>query len=169
MTQSKALQPHFHRDLGMHAKDCLGIAQSLEILLASTYALYVKTHGFHWNVTGPLFHTLHTLFETQYLELADAVDEIAERLRALGHMAPASLAAFSSLSQIKDAQEPLSAHDRIAVLADDHATVVRHARHALKEMQDSGDEVTADLFIERMRTHEKTHWMLCSLLEDKAS
>lgn len=166
MTQSKSVSPHFHRDIGINTKDCLNIAQGLEILLANTYALYIKTHGFHWNVTGPLFHTLHALFETQYLELAEAVDEIAERLRALGHIAPASLSAFTRLSQVNDAQEPLTARERIAELANDHATVVRHARHVLQELQTGNDEVTADLLVERMRTHEKTHWMLCSLLEE---
>jgi starvation-inducible DNA-binding protein len=139
--------------------------EALSRLLADSYTLYLKTHNFHWNVKGPMFTTLHTLFETQYTELALAVDEIAERIRAIGAPAPGSYAAFSKLTAIKESETAPPALEMVQQLAADQETVARSARAALEVAQASDDEVSADLAIARMQIHEKNAWMLRSHLE----
>ncbi len=134
---------------------------ALERLLADTYVLYIKTHGFHWNVTGPRFAALHAMFETQYLELFAAVDEIAERIRALGQMAPASNRQFSALTSLTESGEPVPADsEMVRQLADDHARVIATANTVLKAAEKADDAPTMDLAIRRMTIHEKTRWML---------
>lgn len=141
-------------------------AEALSVLLASSYTLYLKTHNFHWNVTGPMFTTLHTLFETQYTELALAVDEIAERLRALGYPAPGSYAQFAELSLVKDAPDKApSAKEMIQQLTDDQRTVAEAARNVIKSAEASNDQASADLGTRRIDLHEKSAWMLSSHLE----
>jgi starvation-inducible DNA-binding protein len=139
--------------------------EALSRLLADSYVLYLKTHNFHWNVTGPMFTTLHTLFETEYSELALAVDEIAERIRALGAVAPGSFSAFSGLATIKEAQGVPKATDMIQELVDDQAQVVASAKDVVKAAEAAGDDATADLGIRRIQIHEKNSWMLASHLE----
>jgi starvation-inducible DNA-binding protein len=134
-------------------------------LLADSYTLYLKTHNFHWNVKGPMFTTLHTLFETQYTELALAVDEIAERIRAVGATAPGSYAAFSKLTRIAEAESVPKALEMVEQLAKDQETVAESAAAVLKNAQAADDEVSADLAIGRMQVHEKNAWMLRSHLE----
>ena len=142
------------------------IADGLSHLLADSYTLYLKTHNYHWNVTGPLFNTLHTLFEEQYVELAAAVDEIAERIRALGVLAPGSYSAFADMTSIDEETGHPSAEDMIANLVKGQEAVVRTARKALPAAQDAGDEPTVDLLTQRMQIHEKNAWMLRSMLAD---
>ncbi len=142
------------------------IAQGLSKLLADTYTLYLKTHNYHWNVTGPMFQTLHLMFETQYTELALAVDLIAERIRALGFPAPASYADFARLTSIKDFNGTPHARDMIADLVNGQEAVTRTAREVFPIVDDAHDEPTADLLTTRMQLHEKNAWMLRSLLED---
>ena len=141
------------------------IAAGLSRLLADSYTLYLKTHNFHWNVTGPMFQTLHLMFETQYNELALAVDQIAERIRALGYPAPGSYTEYAKLSSIKDAKGVPSATKMIAELVAGQEAVVRTARSIFPLVEKANDEPTADLLTQRMQTHEKTAWMLRSLLE----
>lgn len=141
------------------------IAKGLSVLLADSYTLYLKTHNFHWNVTGPMFQTLHLMFETHYNELALAVDLIAERIRALGHPAPGSYAEFSKLTSVKEAQGVTKSQDMIRQLLESHATLVRTAKQAFPAAEDAGDQATMDLLTQRMNVHEKTSWMLRSLLE----
>jgi starvation-inducible DNA-binding protein len=152
-------------DIGIADKDRTVIATGLGRLLADTYGLYLKTHNFHWNVTGPMFQTLHLMFETQYTELATAVDLIAERIRSLGHPAPGSYAAFGKLTSIKDAIGVPSAEDMIRELVEGQETVVRTARSLWPAVEKASDQATADLLTQRMQHHEKTAWMLRSLLE----
>lgn len=141
-------------------------AEALSVLLASSYTLYLKTHNFHWNVTGPMFTTLHTLFETQYTELALAVDEVAERLRALGYPAPGSYAQFAKLSKVADAPDQAPpAKEMIAQLAKDQRTVAEAARHVVELAEASRDQASADLGTRRIDLHEKSLWMLSSHLE----
>jgi starvation-inducible DNA-binding protein len=140
------------------------IADGLSRLLADSYTLYLKTHNFHWNVTGPMFNTLHLMFEQQYTELATAVDEIAERIRALGFYAPGSYRQFSELSSIEEAGEIPSADGMIRQLVRDQETVVRTARALLRVAGDVNDEPTVDLLVGRMQVHEKAAWMLRSML-----
>lgn len=140
------------------------IADGLSRLLADTYTLYLKTHNFHWNVTGPMFNTLHTMFETQYNELALAVDEIAERIRALGFPAPGSYAAFSELSSISEADGVPDANEMIKQLAEGQETVARTAREVFASAEGANDQPTADLLTQRMNLHEKNAWMLRSFL-----
>ena len=142
-----------------------GIAEKLSHLLADSYTLYLKTHNFHWNVTGPLFNTLHEMFEVQYTELATAVDEIAERIRALGVRAPGSYAEFTKLTKIAEGSGNESAEDMIKALVEGQETVVRTAREAFPAAADANDEPTADLLTQRMQIHEKNAWMLRSMLE----
>ena len=150
----------------MHHTNAQPIAGRLEELLADSYLLYLKTHNFHWNVTGPMFNTLHTLFEVQYQELALAVDELAERIRALGQPAPGSFAAFAQLANIKEApEEKLSAEDMLRVAAADQRKLVETAQRAFDEAHAGGDDVTADLAVRRMQVHQKNEWMLRSHLE----
>jgi starvation-inducible DNA-binding protein len=152
-------------DIGISESDRKEIAAGLSRLLADTYTLYVKTHNFHWNVTGSLFNTLHQMFEQQYTELATAVDEIAERIRALGFPAPGSYAQFGSLTSIKEETGVPSAQDMIAQLAKDQETVARTAREVFPVADEAHDEPTADLLTQRMQIHEKTAWMLRSMLD----
>jgi starvation-inducible DNA-binding protein len=152
-------------DLGIKPQDRKAIAQGLSRLLADTYTLYLKTHNFHWNVKGPMFQTLHLMFETQYNELALAVDLIAERIRALGYPAPGSYAEYSKLSSIKEATGVPAAKKMIAELVAGQEAVVRTARSIFPVVDKANDEPTADLLTQRMQIHEKTAWMLRSLLE----
>ena len=152
-------------EIGIKTQDRKAIADGLSRLLADTYSLYLKTHNFHWNVKGPMFQTLHLMFETQYNELALAVDLIAERIRALGHPAPGTYTDFARLSSIKEAKGVPAATKMIAELVAGQEAVVRTARQIFPLVEKAGDEPTADLLTQRMQTHEKTAWMLRSLLE----
>jgi starvation-inducible DNA-binding protein len=153
-------------DIGISATDRAKIAQGLSKLLADTYTLYLKTHNFHWNVTGPMFNTLHAMFMEQYTELWNAVDPIAERIRALGHAAPGSYAQFGKLSSISDAPAtPPKALDMVRVLVEGHEAVARTARGVFPAAERADDQPTADLLTQRLDIHEKTAWMLRSLLE----
>ena len=154
-------------DIGIGEKDRGAIAGGLARLLADTYTLYLTTHNFHWNVTGPMFNTLHTMFMAQYTELWNAVDPIAERIRALGHAAPGSYAQFAKLSSIADAPaKPPKAMEMVKILVDGHEAVARTARSIFPLADAAGDEPTADLLTQRLTVHEQTAWMLRSLLED---
>lgn len=152
-------------DIGIAEKERVAISEGLSHLLADTYTLYLKTHNFHWNVTGPHFQTLHLMFETHYTELAQAVDVIAERIRSLGSYAPGTYAQFVKLSSIKEESEVPKATDMIRLLVEAHEAVIRTARNLFPQAQESNDEATADLLTQRIQTHEKTAWMLRSLLE----
>jgi len=151
-------------DIGIPAEQLEAITTGLSRLLADTYTLYLKTHNYHWNVTGPQFNTLHTMFEQQYTELAMAVDEIAERIRALGAWAPGSYSDYARLSTVKEASGIPSAEEMVAELAADQATVVRTARTVFPAAEAAGDEPTADLLTQRMQVHEKTAWMLRAMI-----
>jgi len=140
------------------------IAKGLSVLLADSYSLYLKTHNYHWNVTGPLFNTLHTMFEAQYTELATAVDEIAERIRALGIRAPGSYSEFGKLTNIAEASGNETAEEMIRALVEGQETVARTAREAFPAADEANDEPTADLLTQRMQVHEKTAWMLRSMI-----
>ncbi len=152
-------------DIGISANERKAIAEGLSRILADTYTLYLKTHNYHWNVTGPMFSTLHLMFETQYIELAAAVDLIAERIRALGMPAPATYRQFSKLSSIKEVDGVPSATKMIADLVKGQEAVVRTARSVFPLVDKARDEPTADLLTQRMQVHEKTAWMLRSLLQ----
>ena len=147
-------------NLGMADGERKAIADGLARLLADTYSLYLKTHNFHWNVTGPQFNSLHLMFEGQYTELALAVDLIAERIRALGEPAPGSYSAFAKLSSIKEAEGVPKADEMVRILAEDQLAVVRTARAVFPLADAAHDEPTADLLTQRMQVHEKTAWML---------
>ncbi|WP_127998547.1 Dps family protein [Piscinibacter defluvii] len=154
-------------DIGIGDKDRAAIAAGLSRLLADTYTLYLTTHNFHWNVTGPMFNTLHAMFMGQYTELWNAVDPIAERIRALGHAAPGSYAQFGALASIKDAPaKPPKALEMVRILVDGHEAVARTARSVFPLAAAADDQPTADLLTQRLDVHEKTAWMLRSLLED---
>ena len=154
-------------DIGISAKDRAIIAQGLSRLLADTYTLYLTTHNFHWNVTGPMFNTLHTMFMTQYTELWNAVDPIAERIRALGHVAPGSYAEFGKLSSLPDAPStPPKALEMVRILAQGHEAVARTARSLFPLVDKASDEPTADVLVQRLTVHEQTAWMLRALLEE---
>lgn len=154
-------------NIGISEKDRAAIATGLSKLLADTYTLYLTSHNFHWNVTGPMFSTLHTMFMAQYTELWNAVDPIAERIRALGHTAPGSYAQFARLSSVPDAPEaPPKATDMIRILVEGHETVSRTARGLFPTVDEASDEPTADLLTQRLDVHDKTAWMLRSLLEE---
>ena len=152
-------------DIGIQEEDRKRLADELSKLLADSYTLYLKTHNFHWNVTGPMFQTLHLMFEQHYNELALAVDTIAERIRALGHPAPASYAAFKRLATVPDAEGVPKAIDMIRQLVEGHETVVRTARKVLEVAEQARDQASADVATQRCALHEKTAWMLRSLLE----
>jgi starvation-inducible DNA-binding protein len=152
-------------DIGIKETDRKAIAEGLSRLLADTYTLYLKTHNFHWNVTGPMFQTLHLMFETQYNELALAVDQIAERIRALGYPAPGTYGEYTKLSSIKEEPGVPKAEEMIRLLVSGQEAVVRTARSIFPTAEEANDEPTADLLTQRMQTHEKTAWMLRSLLE----
>lgn len=152
-------------DIGIKEQDRKTIAQGLSHLLADTYTLYLKTHYFHWNVTGPMFNTLHLMFETQYNELALAVDLVAERIRALDVYAPGTYRDFAKLTSIKETEFVPKAQDMIAELVAGHEAVCRTARSVFPSADAASDEATADLLTQRLQVHEKTAWMLRSLLE----
>ncbi len=151
-------------DIGISNELRQEIGAGLSRLLADTYTLYLKTHNFHWNVTGPLFNTLHLMFETQYNELALAVDEIAERIRALGLPAPGSYAQFAQLTSIREETGVPAAEEMIRQLVKDQEAVVRTARSIFPAVEKASDEPTADLLTQRMQVHEKAAWMLRSML-----
>lgn len=154
-------------DIGINEKDRIAVAEGLKRVLADTYALYLKTHNYHWNVEGPMFQTLHELFEEHYTELAEAVDTIAERIRALGVFAPGSYKAFAKLSSIDDSGDDdfQPAEKMVANLVDAHETVVRTSREAMRAAEKAHDDVTVDLLTQRMQVSEKAAWMLRSLLK----
>lgn len=153
-------------DIGISAKHREAISKGLSALLADTYTLYLTTHNFHWNVTGPQFNTLHTMFMTQYTELWNAVDPIAERIRALGFPAPGSYAQFAALSSLPDAPaKPPKAGEMVERLVKGHEAVARTARNTFKLAEEASDQPTADLLTQRLDIHEKTAWMLRALLE----
>jgi starvation-inducible DNA-binding protein len=152
-------------DIGIEAGKREEIARGLSRVLADTYTLYLKTHNFHWNVTGPMFQTLHLMFETHYNELALAVDLVAERIRALGVPAPGTYRQFAELSAIKEEPGVPKATEMIKLLVDGHETVARTAREIFKVAEGASDQPTCDLLTQRMQLHEKTAWMLRSLLE----
>jgi starvation-inducible DNA-binding protein len=151
-------------NIGIDPKQREEIASGLSKLLADSYSLYLKTHNYHWNVTGPQFNTLHTMFEGQYTELATAVDEIAERIRALGIKAPGSYSDFAKLTSIDEGTGEESAEDMIRQLVIGQEAVVRTAREAFPAAEAANDEPTADLLTQRMQLHEKNAWMLRSML-----
>lgn len=152
-------------NIGIAKKDRAAIADGLSRVLADSYTLYLKTHNYHWNVTGPMFQTLHLLFETQYTELALAVDLIAERIRALGHPAPGTYMDYARLSSIKEKTGVPKATDMIRDLVVGQEAVVRTARAVFPVVEKASDEPSADLLTQRMQVHEKNAWMLRSLLE----
>lgn len=156
-------------DIGISDKQRGAIADGLSHLLADTYTLYLKTHNYHWNVTGPMFNTLHLMFETQYNELALAVDLVAERIRALGYPAPGSYAQYSKLSVIKESEGVPAAMDMVADLVKGQEAVARTARKVFPQAEKANDEPTADLLTQRMQVHEKNAWMLRSLLEKETA
>ncbi|MBL8544764.1 MAG: DNA starvation/stationary phase protection protein [Hyphomonadaceae bacterium] len=163
---AKAAEPR-HIDIGVSEEHRAKIAAELSKLLADTYTLYLTTHNFHWNVTGPMFNTLHAMFMTQYTELWNAVDPIAERIRALGHAAPGSYAEFGRLSSVPDAPAaPPKAMEMVRLLVQGHEAVARTARNIFPLVESADDQPTADLLTQRLNVHEKTAWMLRSLLED---
>jgi starvation-inducible DNA-binding protein len=152
-------------DLGIQPEQRKAIAEGLSKVLADTYTLYLKTHNFHWNVTGPMFQTLHLMFEQQYNELALAVDLVAERIRALGRPAPGSYAQFSKLSSVREETGVPQAEDMIRQLVEGQEALVRTARKVFVTAEKASDQVTIDLLTQRMQVHEKTAWVLRSLLE----
>ncbi|MEQ1629678.1 MAG: Dps family protein [Gallionella sp.] len=153
-------------NIGIPEKDRKKVADGLSRMLADSYTLYLKTHNFHWNVTGPMFQTLHLMFMTQYNEIWMAVDLIAERIRALGFPAPGSYAEFAELTSIKDADGVPKAKEMIRQLVEGQEAVVRTAREILPIAEKAGDQPTVDLLSARMEVHEKNAWMLRSLLEE---
>ncbi|MAU59837.1 MAG: DNA starvation/stationary phase protection protein [Parvibaculum sp.] len=152
-------------DTGIAANDRNDIAEGLSRVLADTYTLYLKTHQYHWNVTGPQFRSLHLMFEEQYRELWAATDEIAERIRALGEFAPGTYAEFTKLSSIQEDNTVPSSDQMVKNLVKGHEQVVKTARDLFKVADEAGDEVTADLMVQRMQASEKTAWMLRSTVE----
>lgn len=154
-----------HMDTGISTEDRAKIVESLSTVLADAYMLYLKTHNFHWNVTGPMFNTLHLMFEAQYTELALAVDLIAERIRSLGFPAPGSYSEYAKLTSIPEAEGVPSAEVMIAQLVEGQEAVVRTARAVFPLADAANDEPTADLLTQRLQIHEKNAWMLRSLLQ----
>lgn len=152
-------------NIGIETAQRQTIADGLSRLLADTYTVYLKTHNFHWNVTGPMFNALHGMFENQYTELALAVDDIAERIRALGFPAPATYKQYARLTSISEPEGTLTATEMIQQLVKDQETIVCTARSIFPLADEANDEPTADLLTQRMQLHEKTAWMLRSLLE----
>ena len=154
-------------NIGISEQDRGAIAQGLSKLLADTFTLYLTTHNFHWNVTGPMFNSLHVMFMEQYTELWNAVDPIAERIRSLGHAAPGSYQQYGQLSSIPDAPvQPPKWREMVQILVDGHEGVARTARSLFPLADQAGDEPTADLLTQRLTVHEQTAWMLRSLLEE---
>ncbi len=163
---SLSLNKGWELNIGIPESQRLRVAEGLSHFLADTYTLYLKTQNYHWNVTGPMFQTLHRMFEKQYTELAKAVDLIAERIRALGIYAPGSYTHFKNLSSIQEETELPKAMRMVEVLTQDHETLIQTVRSVLPAAEEAGDEATADLLIQRLQVHEKTAWMLRSLLEE---
>ncbi len=153
-------------DIGINQTDRKELAEGLSRVLADTYTLYLKTHNYHWNVTGPMFQTLHLMFETQYTELAVAVDDLAERIRSLGYPAPGTYKAYAELSSIKEEEGVPTAKEMIANLVAGQESVVKTARSLYPAIEKANDEATGDLLTQRIQLHEKTAWMLRSLLEE---
>ncbi|MHC9511809.1 Dps family protein [Kangiella sp. M94] len=152
-------------NIGINESQREEIGDGLARLLADTYTLYLQTHNFHWNVTGPFFQSLHTLFETHYTELAVAVDDIAERIRALGILSPGTYKEFAKLTSIKEVEGNISTEEMLERLVDSHETVVRTAREILPLAQGADDESSVSLISDRLVVHEKTAWMLRSHLQ----
>jgi starvation-inducible DNA-binding protein len=155
-------------DTGINAEDRAKIVESLSTVLADAYMLYLKTHNFHWNVTGPMFSTLHVMFEEQYTEQWNALDDIAERIRALGHFAPATYKRYAELSSITEEPDVLAAKEMIRQLVDGNETLIRTLRAGVKVADELDDYPTADMLTTRMEVHEKNAWMLRSFLEQGA-
>ncbi|HNJ77193.1 MAG TPA: Dps family protein [Azospira sp.] len=153
-------------DIGINERDRKKIADGLSRLLADSYTLYLKTHNFHWNVTGPQFNSLHNMFMTQYTEIWNALDMIAERIRSLGYPAPGSYKQFVALSSIPEEEGVPKAKDMIRQLVAGQEAVTRTAREVFKVVEKADDQPTADLLTQRMEVHEKNAWMLRSLLEE---
>ncbi|MBT8226044.1 MAG: DNA starvation/stationary phase protection protein [Dactylosporangium sp.] len=153
------------QDYPVDAEARAKVASELSRLLADSYTIYLKTHNFHWNVVGPHFGSLHTLFETQYTELALAVDEIAERIRALGHFAPGSYAEFVTLSNVPEAAGKYTAMQMVEALATDNETVVKTSAAVFEVAESAGDQPSCDLAVTRQQVHQKSAWMLRSFLE----
>ncbi len=151
-------------NIGINDDDRKKLSEGLSRLLADTYTLYLKTHYFHWNVTGPHFNSLHTMFETQYTELAIAVDDIAERIRALGFVAPGSYKEFAKLTSIPETEGVPDALTMVAQLVEGQEAVIRTAREFFPVTEAASDEPTADLLTQRLQIHEKTAWMLRAIL-----
>ena len=152
-------------NIGISDEQRKAIADGLSRTLADTYTLYLKTHNFHWNVTGPMFQTLHLMFEGQYNELALAVDAIAERIRALGFPAPGTYSEYAKLSSISETEGVPKAEEMIALLVEGQEAVARTAREVFATADEANDEPTADLLTQRLQIHEKNAWMLRSLLQ----
>jgi starvation-inducible DNA-binding protein len=152
-------------DIGIKDKDREKIAQGLARVLADTYTLYLKTHNFHWNVEGPMFNTLHLMFMEQYTELWNALDMIAERIRALGFPAPGTYGQFAKLSSVEETEGVPEAMEMVRLLVSGHEAVARTIREAFPAAEKAGDESTCDLYTQRLNIHEKTAWMLRSLLK----
>ena len=150
---------------GISAESRKAIALGLSHLLADEYTLYLKTHNFHWNVTGPMFNSLHLMFETHYIESAAAVDLVAERIRALGHYAPGTYAQYAKLSSIKETEGIPEAMEMVRLLVEGHEACAKTARSVFPAAEKGSDEASADLVTQRMQAHEKTAWMLRSLLQ----
>ncbi len=157
---------HQNINIGIPEAKRKEVAGGLARLLADTYSLYLKTHNFHWNVTGPMFNTLHVMFETQYTEMWTATDLIAERIRALDEIAPGTYSEFSKLSTVPEAKGVPPAREMISQLLEGHEAVIRTARSIIEKAEAAQDEATLDLLTQRMQLHEKTAWMLRSLLRD---
>jgi starvation-inducible DNA-binding protein len=152
---------------GLDAEARAAVAAGLSKLLADSYAVYLKTHGYHWNVRGPNFAALHTLFMTQYTEMWTAIDDVAERIRALGALAPQGYRTFSNLSGIGDGDAEQAAEGMLAELLQDHETLIQTARDVLPTAQEAGDEVTVSLISDRLTAHEKHAWVLRASLGAK--
>jgi len=153
-------------DIGISKKQREAISKELSRMLADSFFLYLKTHNYHWNVKGPMFQTLHTMFMEQYTELWNALDEIAERIRSLGYHAPGTFKEFSRLSSLQETEGSLQAEDMVRDIIVSTQLVTRTAREVFKAADDANDQPTADLMTQRMQIHEKNAWMLRSLLED---
>jgi starvation-inducible DNA-binding protein len=156
----------YHIDIGIPEKQRREIAEGLSRLLADSYTLYLTTHNFHWNVTGPMFQTLHVMFMEQYTELWNSLDEIAERIRSLGHPAPGTYAQFGRLTSLEEVDGVPKAKDMVKILVEGHEAVAKTARSIFPIAEDGSDEATIDLLTGRLQVHEKTAWMLRSLLEE---
>lgn len=150
---------------GISAANSKNVAKHLSAILSDTYLLYLKTQNFHWNVVSSLFHSLHLMFEGQYGELSEAVDTLAERIRALGHPAPGSFAQFKTMATIKESSTVPKPTEMLKQLLADHELMSREIRKAIPAIEKAGDEVTVDLLIQRLTQHEKTAWMLRSSIE----